>query len=121
MKIFTAIILTAFLAFVTGLYTKLPWWSFTVTSLLVALAVHQRPGRAFLGGFLGLFLLWAGMALWKDMANEHILSIKVAQVLPMGGSYLVLILVTGIVGGLVSGFAALTGSFMRRSKRTRRY
>lgn len=121
MKIFSAIVLTAFLAFVTGLYTSLPWWSFAVTSLLVAVAIHQRPGRAFLGGFLGLFLLWAGMALWKDIANDHILSVKVAQVLPLGGSYIVLILVTGIVGGLVGGFAALTGSYMRRSKRARRY
>lgn len=121
MKILSAIVLTAFLAFVAGLYTALPWWSFTITSLLVAVAVHQRPGRAFLSGFLGIFLLWAGMALWKDMANEHVLSSKVAQVLPLGGSYLVLILVTGVVGGLVGGFAALTGSFMRRSKRQRRY
>lgn len=121
MKLFSAIALTAFLAFVTGLYTTLPWWSFAVTSLLVAVAVHQRPGRAFLSGFLGLFLLWAGLALWKDLANEHILSTKVAQVLPLGGSYIVLILVTGIIGGLVSGFAGLTGSFMRRSKKPRRY
>jgi hypothetical protein len=61
-----------------------------------------------------LFLLWAGMALVKDAANEHILSAKVATILPLGGSYLVLILVTGIVGGLVSGLAALTGSYIRK-------
>jgi hypothetical protein len=120
MKIFIAIILTAFLAYVVGIYSKLPWWSFAFTSLVVALAVHQRAGKAFLCGFLGLFLLWAGMAAIKDAANEHVLSVKVAQVLPLGGSYLVLILVTGIVGGLVSGFAAMTGSFMRRSPRSRR-
>jgi len=117
MKIATAIILTAFLAFVTGLYTTLPWWSFVFTSLLVAMAVHQKGGKAFLSGFLGLFLLWAGMALLKDVANEHILSTKVAQVLPLGGSYLLLILITGIVGGLVSGFAAMAGSYLRKKPR----
>lgn len=120
MKTVVAIILTGFLAYVAGLYSVLPWWSFVFTSLLVALAVHQRAGRAFLSGFLGLFLLWAGMAAVKDAANEHVLSVKVAQVLPLGGSYLVLILVTGVVGGLVSGLAAMTGSFMRRSPRPRR-
>ncbi|MES2004156.1 MAG: hypothetical protein V4450_06510 [Bacteroidota bacterium] len=114
MKIITAIVLTAFLAYVTGVYSTLPWWSFAVTSLLVSLAVHQKPGKSFLSGFAGLFLLWAGMALLKDAANEHILSTKVASILPLGGSYLVLILVTGIVGGLVSGFAALTGSYLRK-------
>ena len=117
MKILSAIVLTGFLAYVTGLYSSLPWWSFVITSLIVSVAIHQRAGKAFLAGFLGLFLLWAGMALVKDAANEHILSTKVAQVLPLGGSYLVLILVTGVVGGLVSGLAALTGSYLRRRPR----
>jgi hypothetical protein len=57
-----------------------------------------------------------GIALLKDAANEHVLSAKVARILPMGGSYLVLILVTGIVGGLTSGLAALSGSYLRKSK-----
>jgi hypothetical protein len=116
MKLVTAIVLTAFLAYVVGIYSTLPWWSFAITSLIIAVAVHQRPWKAFVAGFLGLFLLWAGMALLKDAANDHVLSTKVATILPMGGSYLVLILVTGFVGGLVSGLAALTGSFLRRSR-----
>ncbi len=114
MKIIAAIILTGFLAYVVGVYGTLPWWSFVITSLIVAVAIHQRPGKAFLTGFAGVFLLWAGMALIKDAANEHILATKVAQVLPLGGSYLVLILLTGIIGGLVSGLAALTGTYLRK-------
>ena len=116
MKIMTAIVLTGFLAYVLGVYSSLPWWGFAITSLVVSVSIHQKPGKAFLCGFLGLFLLWAGMALVKDVANEHLLSSKVAHILPLGGSYLVLILVTGIVGGLVSGLAALTGSYLRQSK-----
>ena len=119
MKIISAILLTAFLAFVIGLYTAIPWWSFVFTSFIVAVAIHQRAGRAFLSGFLGVFLLWAIIAFVKDSANDHILAKKVAGVLPLGGSYMVLILVTGIVGGLVSGMAALTASFTR-GRRIRR-
>ncbi len=114
MKLLSAIVLTAFLAFVLGIYSSLPWWSFAITSFVVALAVHQKPGKAFLAGFLGLFLLWTVLAFMKDLANEHILAVKVAQILPLGGSYLVLILVTGILGGLVSGLAALSGSYLRK-------
>ncbi len=114
MKLLSAIVLTAFLAFVLGIYSTLPWWSFAITSFVVALAVHQKPGKAFLAGFLGLFLLWSVLAFMKDLANEHILSVKVAQILPLGGSYLVLILVTGILGGLVSGLAGLSGSYLRK-------
>lgn len=121
MKIVVSVILTAFLAFVLGLYTTIPWWCFVFTSFLVALAIPQRPGYSFLSGFLGLFLLWITLAAMKDLPNEHILSTKVAQVLPLGGSYIVLMLVTGFVGGLVSGFAALTGSYTRKRKRKVRY
>lgn len=116
MKIISAIVITGFLAYVLGVYSSLPWWSFAITSLVVSVSIHQKPGKAFLSGFLGLFLLWAVMALVKDAANEHLLSSKVAHILPLGGSYLVLILVTGIIGGLVSGLAALTGSYLRQSK-----
>ena len=114
MKIIVAIILTAFLAYVTGIYSTLPWWSFAITSLLVALAVHQKPGKSFLSGFLGLFLLWAVLAFMKDAANEHVLSAKVAQLLLKNSSSIAIILLTGLVGGLVSGLAALTGSYLRK-------
>lgn len=117
----SAIILTAFLAFVVGLYGVLPWWSFAVTSLVVAASVHQRPGRAFLSGFLGLFLLWGVLAFLKDAPNEHVLSTKVAQLLLKSDAYILVIIITAVIGGLVSGFAAMTGSFMRRAPRKSRY
>ena len=114
MKFLSAVILTALLAFATGLYGVLPWWSFAITSLIVAIAVHQKAGKAFLSGFVGLFLLWSVLAFIKDSANEHLLATKVAQILPLGGSYVVLILLTGIIGGLVAGLAAVTGSYLRQ-------
>lgn len=117
MKFLSAVILTALLAFATGLYGVMPWWSFAITSLIVAMAVHQKAGKAFLSGFVGLFLLWSVLAFLKDSANEHLLATKVAQILPLGGSYMVLILVTGIIGGLVSGLAALTGSYIRQTSK----
>jgi len=111
MKFLTATFLTALLAFISGLF--LPWWGIAITSLLVALLVHQKAGKAFLAGMLGVFLLWAGLAWWIDMKNNGVLSKKVAAVLPLGGNALLLILLTGIVGGLVAGFAAMSGSFLR--------
>jgi hypothetical protein len=115
MKFLTALLLTALLAFATGLYGILPWWSFAVTSFIVAMAVHQKPGKSFLAGFAGLFLLWSILAFLIDSANEHLLATKVATILPLGGSYWVLILLTGLIGGLVSGLAAITGSYLRQS------
>lgn len=113
MKFLVATILTALLAFISGLF--LPWWGIAITSLLVAVIVHQKAGKAFLSGLLGVFILWAGLAWWIDMKNNGILSKKIASVLPLGGNAILLILVTGIIGGLVAAFAAMSGSFLRSS------
>ncbi|HEV7779867.1 MAG TPA: hypothetical protein VGO58_01305, partial [Chitinophagaceae bacterium] len=110
MKFFVSILVTALLAFISGLF--LPWWCIAVTSLLVAVLIHQKAGKAFLSGFLGVFILWAGLAWWMDMANNGVLSVKIAKVLPLGGSSMVLILVTGLIGGLVGGMAGLSGSYL---------
>ena len=115
MKFLVAIILTALLAFISGLF--LPWWGMAITSLLVAVLVHQKAGKAFLAGLLGVFLLWAGLAWWIDMKNNGVLSTKIASVLPLGGNAGLLILVTGFIGGLVAGMAAMSGSFLRASNK----
>lgn len=115
MKFITGIILTALLAFISGLF--LPWWGIAITSLLVAVLVHQKAGKAFLSGMLGVFILWAGLAWWIYMKNNGVLSKKIATVLPLGGNSLLLILVTGLIGGLVAGFAAMSGSYLRASSK----
>ena len=84
MKFLIATILTALLSFIAGIYISL-WWFFAVIALLVALLVHQKAGKAFLAGFLGLFILWFVLALMMDMANDGVLSVKIASLLPLGG------------------------------------
>lgn len=113
MKFFVALLLTALLAFISGLF--LPWWGIAITSLLVAVLVHQKAGKAFLAGLSGVFLLWGALAWWIDMKNNGVLSARIASVLPLGGNALLLIIATGLVGGLVAGMAALSGSYLRSS------
>lgn len=116
MKFFVAIILTALLSFVAGIYIKW-WWFFAVVAFFVALLVNQGAGKSFLSGFLGLFLLWAGLAWWIDGKNDSVLSVKIAELLPLGGSAFALILITGLLGGLVAGLAALSAGFLRPAAR----
>ena len=114
MRFILVLALTAFLGFLLPIF--LPWWSFAITSFLVAVFIHQKPGRAFLAGFIALLLLWGIYATIIDSANQHILSTKVAQILPFNGSYMALIITTAIIGGLLSGMAALTGSYLSRDR-----
>lgn len=111
MKLFAAIIVTALLSFISGLF--LPWWGIALAALLTAIIIHQNAGKAFLSGFLGVLLLWAGLAWWIDLQNDGVLSKKIASILPLNGNGLLLIFVTGIIGGLVAGLAAMSGSYLR--------
>jgi hypothetical protein len=111
MKFLTAILLTAMLSFAGGLW--LDWWVIAIAAFLIALLVHQRAGKAFLAGAIGVFLLWGAVAWWIDMKNEHVLSKKIAEILPLGGNSFLLIFVTAIIGGLVAGFGAMSGSYLR--------
>ena len=115
MKFIVVVLLTALLGYAATLYFT--WWSFAVTSFIIALFVNQKAWAAFVASFLGLFLLWAVMALIIDSANDHLLSEKIATVLPLHGSSGLLIFITALVGGLVSGFAGLTGSLARDYKK----
>jgi hypothetical protein len=110
MKFVLTVLLTFLLSFIAGLY--LPWWSVAFVAFVSALLIQPKAGLAFLAGFLGVFLLWAALAYWIDINNESLLSQKIAQLFPLGGSSVLLILITALVGGLVGGFAALAGSFI---------
>jgi len=112
LKYVLSIVVTALLAFVLGLY--LPWWGIAVAAFLVSAAIPQKPTFSFLSGFLGVFLLWEVLAWWIDNKNNGILSQKVAALLGLGNSSVLLIVITSVVGALVAGFAALAGTYLRR-------
>ena len=111
LKYILSILVTALLAFVSGLY--MPWWGIAIAAFLVSAAIPQKPAFSFLSGFLGVFLLWEVLAWWIDSKNNGILSQKVATLFKLGNSTL-LIVITSIIGALVAGFAALAGSYLRR-------
>lgn len=112
LKYILSIVVTGLVAFATGLYT--PWWGIAIAAFLVSAAIPQKPAFSFLSGFLGVFLLWEVLAWWIDNKNNGILSQKIASILSLGGSSVLLIVITSIIGGLVAGFAALSGTYMRR-------
>jgi len=112
LKYILSILVTALLSFVSGLY--MPWWGIAIAAFLVSAAIPQKPAFSFLSGFLGVFLLWEVLAWWIDNKNSGILSQKMASILGLGSSSLLLIIITSLIGALDAGFAALAGSYFRR-------
>ena len=115
MKFLLAFLLTALLSFVAALY--LPWWIIAPVAFAVALLIPESAWRSWLAAFLGVFILWCGLAWWIDSANDSLLSAKMGALLGIGNNSFLLILITGIIGGLVAGFAALSGHYLRPVKK----
>jgi hypothetical protein len=105
------ILITAFL-----LNLFLPWWSIAVPGLIFGYLLDEKALTSFGWGFLALFLLWGGQSLYIHFANDAILSTRIAEMLSVGSPLLV-VLITGIIGGLVSGSATLTGSLVKETPR----
>jgi len=118
MKFIVAILLTALLAFIGGLY--LPWWSIAIAGFIVALLIRQKAWKALFAGFLALFLLWVTLAWLKDAPNESLLSGKIGMLLGIGNNPVLLIVVTGFIGGLVAGFGAMSGSLLKAGRRIKK-
>ncbi|MCP9750886.1 hypothetical protein [Ferruginibacter sp. HRS2-29] len=111
MKFLLSILLIALLSFAAALY--MPWWTIAVAAFIVALVFNMSGGKSFLAGFLAIFLLWSVMSFLISSNNGHLLAHKVSLLILSVDNPYYLILATGLIGGLVAGFAALTGSFLR--------
>ena len=114
MKFIISFLLTALLSF--GLCLFLPWWSIAIAAFIVAVLIPQKPFKAFACAFLALFLLWGGLSFWISNNNHHVLAHKISLlILKMDNSNL-LFFATAFIGAIVAGFAALAGSYARKSK-----
>lgn len=111
MKFFVSLLLIAALSFAACLY--MPWWSIAMAAFLVTMLIRQKPGAAFLCGFIALFLLWGWLSNWISQRNDHILAHKISMLVLKKDDPNLLILVTGLIGGLVAGFSAMAGSLLR--------
>lgn len=92
----------------------MPWWIIVVVAFAVAFFVPQKPVLAFLSGFAAIFVLWIAYAYILSSANDHLLAEKVAVLMTdlTKNSVRMLHIVTGLTGGIVAGFAALSGSLL---------
>jgi len=89
----------------------LPWWTMALISLIVGYIFHNSGSVSFAAGFFGAGLLWLGMAYYMDVTTQSILTEKVSKLFPLN-----VFIMMAVVGGLVGGFAALTGTLMRGKK-----
>jgi hypothetical protein len=115
MKFLATFVLTILLGYAAYLFAnETPWWIFAIGALIAGWIVPLSSFKTWLAGFLGVFLLWLVLCYITDNANAGIMSQKMANIIPLQGSSNALIAIAAFIGGMVAGFAALTGSFIRK-------
>ena len=87
----------------------LPWWSIMTAALTTALFIPLKRTAVFFVPFIAILLFWVVYSYILSSANDFTLAKRIAVLLPLGGNPYVLMLVTGIVGGLAAGIAAIFG------------
>lgn len=91
----------------------LPWWTLLVPAVLLGATLFEHSLTAFLIGFISLFGAWSVQVLYIDISNESILSRRMAAMIGVDQSWLV-ILITALIGGLIGGMGTLLGSQIRQ-------
>lgn len=112
MKFIVNIILIAFLSFALGLY--FPWWTIIFPAFLIPVVIRQRPGSAFLSGFLSIFLLWGVFTTILSINNNQVLAHKASMLILKNDNPWLLIIITAFLGGIVAGLASLSGSLITK-------
>ena len=105
-----AIIIVAYL-----LQLYLPWYYIAVAAFVMGYLLKSKFN--FLAGFLAIALLWFIKAWMSDSAGTTDFTGRVAAIFTLPKKEW-LFLVTAVVGGLVGGFAALTGGLLKRKTKT---
>jgi hypothetical protein len=97
------------LAYIFELF--LPWYYIAVAAFIGGYVLKSKAN--FLAGFLAIALLWIVKAWLADSGSPSDLTIRVANIFTLPRKE-ILYGVTALIGGLVGGFAALTGSLLKR-------
>jgi hypothetical protein len=106
--------LLAIVALAYLLELSLPWYCIAVASFVMGYALKSKAN--FLAGFLAIGILWTVKAWLQDSGGASDLAERVANIFTLPKKEL-LFLVTAIAGGLVGGFAAWSGSLLKRRVR----
>ncbi len=97
--------------FIAGYY--LDWWTLAVVAAVVAIIRNMSPKESFAYGLLAGSTLWGMYAGFLNSANAGILATKMGGLFPVKLTSAHFIQITTLMGGLLGGLGAMTGSLLR--------
>lgn len=112
MAVFLSIIIINLLIGIL-LASYLPWWFIAITAFIIGMIQGRALWSTFLGGFLAISLSWLGYTAYLETLSEGRLTSKVALIFGLSNSFQ-LMLITILLGGIVSGLASSSGYLLKR-------
>ena len=106
-KIVSNFVITMILVYVLSLF--LPWWSLMLVAFTTGWLIPLSKITQFSVPFSSVTILWIFQAYSLSSANDFILSKKIATLLMLDGQISLLILLTGLIGGLSAGISGTLG------------
>lgn len=90
------------------------WWMIAVIPCLIAFAMKQKTGVAFLYGFVSIALMWLFLIYYADIGNDGILSKRMALLILGSPSNSMLIAINVLLGGIVGSLGGWSGASLRK-------
>ena len=104
--------------------SSLPWWFIILVPFLLGLIFEDNYISHFLSGFIGVTISWIFLLLSIEYQSESILSSKIIEILKINSTN-TLIIITALIGGIISALSSITGLSMinifRKKKDKRDY
>ena len=105
-KTLVNLIITVVLAWIFSAL-GMDWWSVMLAASVAAYIIPLKGFKVFLMPFLGILLFWGLSAYLLSSTNDFILAKQIGVLFSLGESPYLVILITGIIGGLAAGIAGI--------------
>lgn len=106
-KIVLNFVVTIILALILSSF--LPWWSVMTAALATSLFIPLKRAAVFFVPFIAILIFWSIYSFYLSSTNDFIMATRIATLLKIGNNPYLLILLTGTIGGVAAGVAAIFG------------
>ncbi|HWV73426.1 MAG TPA: hypothetical protein VN040_17005 [Pseudosphingobacterium sp.] len=111
MKLFITLFITTFIA-----QLLLPWWIILPITLLISYLFNKGPWASFITSFIAIYVMWLVLSFYQSSMNDHILGNRIGLLFGLpSNSWFLMIVISGVPGGLVAGLGGLAGQYIRKA------
>jgi hypothetical protein len=108
-----------FLTIITAILVVLlnvvaPFWAVMIGIAILSALIAPNGIGGFMGGGLGMGLIWLGQCIYLDVVSNSPLPDKMGELMGLG-SGMTLVALTGGIGFLLGAFSGWTGALFRRT------